>query len=85
MMARMGADLLSHAGLSELVVETEEAYAEVAVALAEDPDRLRRLRSGLRTRVQASPLMDAAKFAANFAEAMRGMWRHWCKQQKKEA
>ena len=85
MMARMGADLLSHAGLSELVVETEEAYAEVAVALAEDPDRLRRLRSGLRTRVQASPLMDAAKFAANFAEAMRGMWWHWCKQQKKEA
>ncbi|MEN3372859.1 hypothetical protein [Dechloromonas sp. ZS-1] len=85
MMARMGADLLSHAGLSELVVETEDAYAEVAVALAEDSDRLRRLRSGLRTRVQASPLMDAAKFAANFAEAMRGMWQHWCTQQKNEA
>lgn len=85
MMARMGADLLSHAGLSELVAETEEAYAATAVSLAENPDRLRQLRSGLRGRVMASPLMDAAKFAANFAEAMRGMWQHWCAQQKKQA
>jgi tetratricopeptide (TPR) repeat protein len=78
MMARMGADLLGHAGLSELVVDNEADYESVAVALATDWPRLRVLRAGLRDRVRESPLMDAPLFARNFAEAMRGMWQAWC-------
>lgn len=85
MMARMGADLLSLAGLAELVVDSEADYEALAVALAEDPARLRALRADLRARVQASPLMDAPRFARNFAEALRGMWQHWCDSQQKQA
>lgn len=78
MMARMGGDLLRHAGLSELVASNEDEYETKAVQLAEDLPRLRAMREGLRDRVQASPLMDAPLFARNFEDAMRGMWRKWC-------
>lgn len=78
MMARMGTDFLHHVGLEELISLTEEEYLSKAVELARDLARLRKLREGLRDRVRESPLMDARLFAANFEEAMRGMWRAWC-------
>lgn len=82
MMARMGGDLLRHAGLGELAVGSEAAYAETAIALANDLPRLRSMRDGLRDRVRQSPLMDAPLFARNFEAAMRGMWQEWCQRQK---
>ena len=82
MMARMGGDLLRHAGLGELAVNSEEAYAETAIQLANDLPRLRSMRDGLRDRVRQSPLMDAPLFARNFEAAMRGMWQVWCQRQK---
>ena len=82
MMARMGGDLLRHAGLGELAVSSEEAYAKTAIQLANDLPRLRSMRDGLRDRVRQSPLMDAPLFARNFEAAMRGMWQEWCQRQK---
>jgi predicted O-linked N-acetylglucosamine transferase (SPINDLY family) len=81
MMARMGVDLLSHAGLAELAVDSAADYEEVAVQLAEDLPRLRQMRAGLRERVRQSPLMDASLFALNFGKALRGMWQVWCQAQ----
>ncbi|WP_411902109.1 tetratricopeptide repeat protein [Methylorubrum thiocyanatum] len=71
------AAILTAAGLPELVTETREDYVALAIALASDPVRLRALRSGLRERVFASPLMDHARHAAAAGEAFRAMWRRW--------
>lgn len=81
LVSRMGKPILDNVGLSELVVDSEDAYFELAVALANDHERLLRLRANLRQRMRASPLMDAPGMARDLENAFRGMWRKWCAQQ----
>ncbi|MEX1108696.1 MAG: tetratricopeptide repeat protein, partial [Dongiaceae bacterium] len=64
--ARVGASLLFHAGLDELIAETPDRYVEIAAGLATDPARLAGLRANLRPRLDASPLGDARRLAAAF-------------------
>ncbi len=75
--ARVGASLLETVGLEELVADSTEDYAARAIALASDLDRLRAIRSGLRERVFASPIMDHARFAREMGDAFRSMWKRW--------
>lgn len=75
--SRMGVSFLTNAGLPELIAENKDEYRDKAVALAHDKERLRRVRAGLRERVQASPLMDQKRFARNMEEAYRAMWHGW--------
>jgi protein O-GlcNAc transferase len=75
--SRMGVTILTNAGLQELVAASEDNYVEIAVNLATDIPRLTALRDGLRTRVQASPLTDAARFTRQMEQAYRGMWERW--------
>ena len=76
--ARVGVSLLSNAGLPELVAHSPEEYVKIAAALAADVPRLVEIRSTLRDRMAASPLMDAPRFALNVEHAYREMWRTWC-------
>lgn len=75
--ARTGTVVLSAVGLEELAGETPDDYARIGIALARDPDRLRAIRSGLRERTYASPLMDHARLGRHVGEAFRAMWRRW--------
>jgi predicted O-linked N-acetylglucosamine transferase (SPINDLY family) len=75
---RGGVSILANAGLPDLIARTPEEYVAIAVHLAEDPVRLTRLRTELRPRLQASPLLDARQFAADVEAAYRGMWQTWC-------
>jgi predicted O-linked N-acetylglucosamine transferase (SPINDLY family) len=75
--ARVGASLLHRAGLDDLVAKDAEGYLRVASSLAADTARLQSLREGLRARLRASPLMDAAGFARQVEEAYRGAWHAW--------
>ncbi len=79
--ARAGLSLLANLGLSALVAETRDQFVSIAVALAGDVSRLCELRATLRDRLQASPLMDAPRFARMVEAAYREMWRRWCKKQ----
>jgi protein O-GlcNAc transferase len=72
---RAGRSILSNVGLPELIAETPEEYVEIAVKLSSDLPRLAELRRTLRERMQASPLMDAPRFARNIEAAYRQMWR----------
>lgn len=76
--SRLGVTILHNGGLDELIGEDEAAYVRIATELALDPARLRRLRTGLRERTCASPLMDMARFTRHLEEAYRGMWQTWC-------
>jgi predicted O-linked N-acetylglucosamine transferase (SPINDLY family) len=69
----VGASLLTHAGLGELVAESPEQYVELAVRAARDAMP----RMALRQRMQASALMDAPRMTRNLADAYRAMWKDW--------
>jgi predicted O-linked N-acetylglucosamine transferase (SPINDLY family) len=79
---RGGLSILSNIGLAELVAENTEDYVRVAGELASDRPRLSALRATLRDRMQASPLMDASRFARNVEAAYRGMWASWCSEKE---
>ncbi|HLI19730.1 MAG TPA: tetratricopeptide repeat protein, partial [Stellaceae bacterium] len=78
--ARVGFDLLSRVGLSELAAADVDGYVALAVGLANDLPRLEQLRRGLRERMRQSPLCDPQRFARQFEAALREMWRDWCAQ-----
>jgi protein O-GlcNAc transferase len=79
--SRAGLSLLSSVGLGELAASSEEDYVRMAVELAGNLPRLADLRATLRARMQASPLMDAPRFARNVESAYRSMWQAWCNKQ----
>jgi protein O-GlcNAc transferase len=65
-------------GLPELVARTPDEYVTIVAGLCRDLDRLGELRAGLRARMEASPLMDAPRFARNLEAAYRSVWKKWC-------
>ncbi len=75
---RGGLSILSNLGLTDLVAHDSEQYVRIAVALANDLPRRSELRATLRDRMQASPLMNAPRFARNVEAAYRSMWQRWC-------
>jgi protein O-GlcNAc transferase len=75
--SRAGLSILSNIGLEELAASSEEDYVRLAVKLAGNLPRLAELRFMLRPQMQASPLMDAPRFAWNVENAYRFMWEHW--------
>jgi predicted O-linked N-acetylglucosamine transferase (SPINDLY family) len=69
--SRVGLSLLGAVGLTELAGESEDAYVQIATALASDRDRLTRLRRETRGRLIASPLCDAARLTRAIELAYR--------------
>jgi len=78
--ARVGYDLLSRVGLSELAASDVDSYIAIAVSLAKDLSRLAQIRRELRGRMQRSTLCDAPHFARQFEAGLRSIWREWCAQ-----
>jgi protein O-GlcNAc transferase len=74
---RVGASLLIHGALPELVVRDRASYIELAVVLASDRERLRGLRRGLRERFAASAAMDSSRLARRLEAAYRQSWDLW--------
>jgi predicted O-linked N-acetylglucosamine transferase (SPINDLY family) len=72
---RMGASVLAHAGLPELVAGNADEFVRIAVELARDVPGLARLRADLRDRLRASRLCDGPAYARALESAYRRMWR----------
>ena len=73
--ARFGASILKNIGLADACcARTADEYAEKACALAADAASLAVLRRTLRTRMEASPLMDAARYMLHLEAAYEKIW-----------
>ena len=71
---RVGASLLTHLGLPELIATSRADYVQRAAALAVDRARLKLYRETMRERMRRSPLLDGTAFARAVERAYRGMW-----------
>jgi predicted O-linked N-acetylglucosamine transferase (SPINDLY family) len=76
--SRAGYGILGTLGLEELIAHSVEEFISIAKNLAGDLPRVAELRSTLRARLQASPIMDRNKFARNMEAAYRRVWKNWC-------
>jgi predicted O-linked N-acetylglucosamine transferase (SPINDLY family) len=76
--ARVGASLLTHIGLPELIADSREDYVRLATRLASDRAGLTRLRAELRERLERSPVRDEVGFTRILETTLRRMWRRWC-------
>jgi predicted O-linked N-acetylglucosamine transferase (SPINDLY family) len=76
--SRAGSSLLSNTGLSHLVARSEQDYLNTAAGLLGDAKTLGALRSGLRSRLEASPVMDMPRFVVDLEAALRETWNTWC-------
>ena len=76
--SRMGASVLTNAGLPHLIAADSQSYVRIAVDLAADLPRLAEFRTAQRQRMRDSPLMDAEQFARDVEAAYRQMWQKWC-------
>jgi predicted O-linked N-acetylglucosamine transferase (SPINDLY family) len=72
--SRVGASILTHAGLSDWIAATPQRFVELATALARRGPRAAADRSSLRDRLRASPVCDARGFTAVLEQAYRSMW-----------
>jgi protein O-GlcNAc transferase len=75
---RAGVCIATNLGLPELVATSEDDFVAKAVALAGNLADLSRLRADLRSRLEASPLGDAPRFARHLEAAFRTAWRRYC-------
>ena len=75
---RAGWSQLNNLGLPELAAFDEQAFIDIAVALATDMPRLSQLRHSLRSRLEASPLMDGKRFASAIESVYRQIWLKKC-------
>ncbi len=77
--ARVGASIMTHAGLAEWIAANEDEYIGLAVARAADAAALGASREGVSAQVRASALADPAGFTANLERAYRELWTAWCR------
>jgi predicted O-linked N-acetylglucosamine transferase (SPINDLY family) len=70
---RVAASILANAGLSDLVAETWESYANIALQLSGDAERHKRLKADLAAKLPNAPLFDNARYTSALENAYRIM------------
>jgi protein O-GlcNAc transferase len=75
--ARVAASLLTTIGLPELITDSLEAYAALALELARDGARLDQLRMRLADNRTTNPLFDTRRLCRHLEAAYVVMWEQW--------
>lgn len=72
----VGDRLLATVGAEDLAAGDEAQYRDIAVRLAKDPERLRRLRGSLRAKLGGGTPEEAHEAAQSLEVVYRELWRH---------
>ena len=75
--SRVAASLLSAIQLPELITATQEEYETLAVALAQNPDKLSAIRQKLEQNRLTTPLFDTKLFARHIEAAYTAMYERY--------
>ncbi len=75
--SRMGASVLGALGMADLIAESVDRYAALALQLARDRRQLQALRDQLAVLKATSPVFDAGRIIRDLERAYRRMWRLW--------
>jgi len=75
--SRVAGSLLRTLGLPELICPSLEAYRDLALRLAAQPDEMESLRQRLRARTRSSPLYDTPRLTRHMEEAYELMYRNF--------
>lgn len=78
---RMGAAILSGIGRAEWIAHDEEEYVAKVVALAQDVETRRALRTSQREQMRRSPLCDGVGLARALEKTFEQMFDHWWEQE----
>ncbi len=76
--SRVGASILTHLQLTELIAQSPKDYIATAFQLATDPSRLRKLRLDMRSKLTNSPVCQPHAFAHQIETTYRRLWHLWC-------
>lgn len=69
--ARVAGSILTSAGLSELITDSYEAYEETAFALANDPDRLKKIKAKIGSEaIRSTQLYNTTSFVKDYEELL---------------
>ena len=63
--ARVAASLLNAVGLPDLVVDSQEEYIKLAIEIANNPQKLREIKSRLEKNLSSAPLFNTPLFTKN--------------------
>ena len=72
------ASLLTQAGHTEWIAQTQGEYVEIAKSMSADPAWLSRQRARQRDELKLTPLLDAVALSRTVEGAYRHVWREWC-------
>ena len=72
---RVAASILHAVGMPEMIAGSLEEYERLAAALAQDPERLMRMKAKLRRNRNTEPLFDTAQFTRDLESAYTTIWR----------
>ena len=73
--ARVAGSLLYAIGLEELVTQTESEYEQLALELAQNPERLAALKAKLEDNRLTTPLFNTAQFTKHIEEAYQRVYQ----------
>lgn len=73
-LSHLGESIAHNAGLSDWIAADTSDYVTKAVHFSNDLPALAALRSRMRERMRASPLLDAPRFARDFTDMLWAMW-----------
>lgn len=72
--SRSSCSILKNLGMDDWVATCEDEFVALAKQLSNNRNNLTTLRSGLRAKIQSSPIMDIALFTKNLESAYRKAW-----------